>query len=140
MAKENEFLGRGWSFPPSFDISAKGVEMVEGKEDIEQSLKILLSTTIGERIMQPKYGCNLQDYQFDPINSSFVGLLKDTVSDAILYFEPRIKVDNISVSADNSLSALEGKVIIKITYYIRSTNSRFNFVYDFYRTEGFNSL
>lgn len=139
MAKEDQFLGRGWSFPPTFNAKERGVSMVKARDDIDQSLEILLSTTIGERIMQPEYGCSLKDFQFDPINSSFIGLLREMVENAILYYEPRIRVDNISITADSSQAAIEGKVVISIDYRIRTTNSRFNFVYDFYRTEGFSN-
>lgn len=133
MNQEKDFLGTGWSFPPTFERGG-GVAMVSAKEDIEQSLGILLSTSLGERVLQPRYGCNLADYQFAEMEASFVGLLRDMVATAILYHEPRIRVEQIAVDEDTSM--VEGKVVLTITYQIRATNSRFNFVYDFYRTEG----
>ena len=60
----NSFLGTGWAFPPTFDPVSGTVELVSGEKDINESLNILLSTSIGERVMQPKYGCNMQDYLF----------------------------------------------------------------------------
>ena len=65
----NTFLGTGWAFPPTFDINTASVELVKNLDDINQSLNILLSTSLGERVMQPRYGCNLQDHLFDPLNS-----------------------------------------------------------------------
>jgi phage baseplate assembly protein W len=50
MIENNSFLGRGWSFPPSFDDTCMDVKMLNGAEDIESSLQILLSTRLGERI------------------------------------------------------------------------------------------
>ncbi|NJB86800.1 hypothetical protein GGR26_002577 [Lewinella marina] len=135
MSQEKDFLGTGWSFPPSF-ARRGGVALVSGREDIEQSLGILLSTTLGERVLQPRYGCNLSEYQFEAMDAAFVGLLRDLVSTAILYHEARIDVEDVRVTDDSSQFAIEGKVIITVTYRIRATNSRFNFVYDFYRTEG----
>lgn len=135
MKGEQDFLGRGWSFPPQFGADEAGVRMVAGKEDIEQSLHILLSTSLGERVQRPKYGCNLTDYQFEAINASFIGLLRDMVDTAILYHEPRIRVDRISVDSAAE-QALEGKVLISIDYRVRTSNSRYNFVYDFYLNEG----
>jgi len=135
---ENDFLGRGWSFPPTFRSGDAGVDMVSGREDIEQSLGILLSTSLGERVLQPGYGCNLADYQFDPINSSFIGLVRDVVETAILYHEPRIRTERVSISGDNTQAAIEGKVLIEVDYRIRATNSRYNFVFDFYLQEGVN--
>ena len=138
MLERQKFLGRGWAFPPTFSRRAdnnSGVEMVEAKLDIDQSLEILLATSLGERVMQPTYGCNLKDYQFEPMNASLVGRLRDMIANAILYHEPRIHVQKIEISeADNLL----GKLLIEIEYTIRTTNSRYNYVYDFYLKEASN--
>jgi uncharacterized protein len=131
----NSFLGRGWSFPPAFDNNSGTVEMVTNETDINESLNILLSTTLGERVMQPDYGCNLEEYLFDPLNASLIGYLKDRVQNSILFYEPRITVTSIDVTADGSFDLLEGKFTITIEYTISQTNSRFNYVYDFYVNE-----
>ena len=135
MRNEPEFLGIGWSFPPSFNRESKGVDLVKGIEDINQSLQILLSTSLGERVMQPKYGCNLSDYQFEPLNNGLIGYLRDLVETAILLFEPRIRVENVFVTPAESLDIFEGRFIIEVFYEVESTNSRYNFVYDFYLIE-----
>lgn len=131
----NSFLGRGWSFPPSFDKTVGRVNMVSDEEDINQSLNILLSTSLGERVMQPTYGCNLADFQFEPLNVGLIGYLKDLVENAILYFEPRIIVENIQVTEVDSFDLIEGKFTISVDYLIDGTNSRYNYVYDFYLRE-----
>ena len=136
MAGKKDFLGRGWAFPPSFNRKSGEAEMVEERVDIDQSLEILLSTSLGERVMQASYGCNLKDFQFEPMDASFIGLLKDMVKNAILYYEPRIKLESIKVTKSDGQDAIEGRVLISLDYLIRGTNSRFNFVYDFYTTEG----
>ena len=135
MSQFNSFLGTGWAFPPSFDKESNGVKMVSNEEDINESLNILLSTSLGERVMQPKYGCNLIDYLFDPLSSSMIGFIKDRVENAILFYEPRIIAENIEVTDDGSFDLIEGKFIISIEYSIPGTNSRFNFVYDYYKNE-----
>jgi phage baseplate assembly protein W len=131
----NSFLGTGWSFPPEFNKDSRNVVMVSSVEDIEQSLNILLSTTLGERVMQPKYGCDLSSYVFEALNSSVIGYIKDRVKNAILYYEPRIIADKIEVTADGSFDLIEGRFIISIDYTIPETNSRFNYVYDYYKNE-----
>jgi uncharacterized protein len=136
----NSFLGTGWSFPPAFNKETGTVEMVSDVEDIKQSLNILLSTSIGERVMQPKYGCNLNDYLFEGLSSSTIGYIKDRVSNAILYYEPRIVVESIDVTGDDSFDLFEGKFTISVEYSIPGTNSRFNYVYDFYKNEALKPL
>lgn len=131
----NSFLGRGWSFPPTFNQQTGAVELVSDYEDIHESLNILLSTSLGERVMQPKYGCNLNDYLFEPLSSSMIGYIKDRVQTAILLYEPRIIADKIDVTADSSFDLIEGRFTISIEYTVPETNSRFNYVYDYYKNE-----
>lgn len=132
---KNSFLGKGWSFPPTFNKAVGTVEMVSDEEDIRQSLNILLSTSLGERVMQPDYGCNLNDYVFEGLNSTTIGYIKERVANSILYYEPRIVVERIEVTSAGSVDNLEGRFLIDLTYSIPGTNSRFNYVYDFYKNE-----
>ena len=132
---QKSFLGTGWSFPPTFDHEAGSVEMVSNEEDIKQSLDILLSTSLGERVMQPLYGCNLADYLFESLSSSVIGYIKDRVKNAILFYEPRIIAEKIEVTSDESFDLIEGRFTISVEYTIPGTNSRFNYVYDFYENE-----
>jgi hypothetical protein len=131
----NSILGTGWAFPPAFDREAATVAMVSNEEDIKQSLNILLSTSLGERVMQPRYGCNLNDYLFESLSSSMIGFIKDRVQSAILIYEPRILVEKITVTDDGSFDLIEGRFIITVEYTIPGTNSRFNYVYDYYKNE-----
>ena len=107
--------------------------MLEEEADIASSLEILLSTTPGERVMQPFYGCNLSELLFETLDTRMKTLMADKVESAILYHEARITLE--SVNLDDSLE-LEGVVRIEVVYRVKSTNSRFNFVYPYYRLEG----
>lgn len=135
MENFNSFLGTGWAFPPSFNNETKTIDLVSANEDIHQSLDILLSTSLGERVMQPRYGCNLNDYLFEPLNSSVIGYIKDLVEHAILFYEPRILTDKIEVTPQDSVDIIEGRFTISVEYTIPETNSRFNYVYDYYKNE-----
>jgi phage baseplate assembly protein W len=131
----NSFLGTGWAFPVEFDADAGTVELVSDYKDIEESLNILLSTSLGERVMQPDYGCNLTDYMFESLNSTLIGIIKHHVENSILYYEPRIVAENVEVTSTDSTDLIEGKFTITVTYSIPQTNSRFNYVYDYYLNE-----
>lgn len=131
----NSFLGTGWSFPPTFNHETGSVEMSADMQDIQESLQILLSTSLGERVMQPDYGCSLEDYMFDAFNNSLIGIIKHHVENAILFFEPRIIAERVDVTAAGSTDLIEGKFTIIVEYSIPETNSRFNFVYDYYLNE-----
>lgn len=131
----DSFLGKGWSFPPSFDKATKSVRMLRDEDDIQSSLEILLATMPGERIMQPRFGCNLDELQFESVDTTLKTVIKDRIETAILYYEPRIDLNDIELIPDQEL---EGVLVIVLTYTVRSTNSRFNFVYPFYKAEGSN--
>jgi phage baseplate assembly protein W len=127
------FLGTGWAFPPAFNLHTGSPAMLSDADDIQSSLEILLSTRPGERIMLPKYGCNLDEMLFEPLTTTFKTYMKDLIKTAILYFEPRVEVNSIEL---DDTGELEGKILITVEYTIRSTNSRFNFVYPYYKKEG----
>ncbi len=129
---KESFLGTGWSFPPTFTKGGAGVAMVSDVEDIQQSLQILLSTRLGERVMQDEFGCDLQHLLFEEIDQGLVNTITAMVTDAILYHEPRIKLNELDVSQD---ADEPGLLLISIDYTVRSKNSRFNMVYPFYINE-----
>ncbi|HWH62476.1 MAG TPA: GPW/gp25 family protein [Ginsengibacter sp.] len=133
MATSKSFLGTGWSFPPTFSNKTLQVAMLSDEDDIHSSLEILLSTRQGERVMLPGYGCNLDEMVFEPLTTTFKTYIKDLINTAILYYEPRISVNKIDL---DDTGEVEGRILISIDYTVRSTNSRFNFVYPFYKNEG----
>ncbi len=134
-----DYLGTGWSFPPTFDNKSKGVELVSANDDIWQSLLILLSTSLGERVLQPTYGCNLRDRIFETFSPKVASEMKEEIRNAILYHEPRISLDRLELVQTRE-DELKGCVKIDLDYTILATNSRFNFVYPFYIKEGVGSV
>ena len=129
MAIEDPFIGIGWSFPPAFDRATAAAAMSAGIRDIEESLRILFTTRLGERIMNPSYGCALDDDLFEPMNTSRVSYLENLIRTAIVYHEPRIDADSVTVEPDS----LAGILNVGVSYRVRGANSRFNFVYPYYR-------
>ncbi|RZS92509.1 GPW/gp25 family protein [Aquimarina brevivitae] len=135
MDTKDSFLGTGWSFPPEFTKTGNKLVMTSDEEDIVKSLEILLTTKLGERIMVPGYGCNLDELLFKPLDLTLKTFVSELIRTAILYHEARIEVTKIDISESDEL---EGKLLIKIEYIIRTTNSRRNVVFPFYKEEGTN--
>lgn len=137
MAENSKaYLGTGWGFPPTFNKGTRSVKLVSEEEDICESLHILLSTSLGERVMQPNYGCNLTELIFEPLSPTVTSNIKELIRTAIIYNEPRIRVNRLDINFNQEI---EGLVNIVVDYTIISTNSRFNFVYPFYSQEGIGS-
>ncbi|NGF76668.1 GPW/gp25 family protein [Fluviicola sp. SGL-29] len=130
MMNNNDFLGIGWEFPPAFE--KKGVRLVESNTDIRESLRILLSTTQGERIFRPEYGCNIRRWVFSKMTLSERTLITDTIKQAVKKGEPRIVLNQVSVEIKD---ALEGILWINLNYTIITTNTPDNLVFPFYFKE-----
>jgi phage baseplate assembly protein W len=131
--EKDDFLGTGWSFPPTFNLHKKTVETVSNEEDIKQSLQILMSTNLGERVMHSDYGCGINVLPFESITVTFLTKLKSIIKKAILLHEARIDLIDVFFT---SPKAEEGVIHIQLFYKIRATNSRQNYVYPFYIKEG----
>jgi phage baseplate assembly protein W len=122
------FLGRGWSFPPRFD-SRQQVVMVEHEEDIDESLRILFRTRVGERVMQHAYGTRLHQMVFEEMTEQTITEITDMVKKAVMFFEPRIELERL----DAQPSAEDwARLDLQLNYRIRTTNTRHNMVYPLY--------
>ena len=134
MEQRKSFLGTGWAFPVTFNKAQGTVNMASEVRDIEQSLTILLNNRPGERVMRPDYGCALDDLMFEPVDAGIITYIKDLITNAILYYEPRVNLRQIEIVTDPAM-LWEGRVLIELDVVVRSTNGRFNYVYDYYKRE-----
>jgi hypothetical protein len=126
------FLGTGWTFPPTFARDPARIVMSSDEANIKQSLWVLFSTSLGERIMLATYGCSLRDKVFDSLTETFANDLKSMIAKAILDWEPRIDVISIEVA---EVSPADGELAITVDFVVRQTNTRSNLVYPFYLNE-----
>ncbi|SFU10255.1 GPW/gp25 family protein [Algoriphagus halophytocola] len=131
MEEEKSFLGRGWAFPVSFSLESQQVRLAENEEDIQQSLIILLNTTLGERVMRPDYGANMEDLLFEALNVTTANMIANRIKQAILYHEPRVKTEDIDLRPNYN----EGRIEVIVSYLIIATNNRRNLVYPYLFTE-----
>lgn len=127
------FLGKGWKFPVAVDTATGRIAMSEYEQDIKESIWIILSTSKGERVMRPDFGCGIHDYVFASLNTTTINLVQNSVREALTLWEPRIELIKVDVSQEK---AHEGKLEVSIDYRVRTTNNRFNLVYPFYVKEG----
>jgi uncharacterized protein len=100
-----------------------------GAEDLDASMRVIISTAPGERLMRPQFGCRIWDLIFEPINGNTLGLMAFAVREAIAQWETRVEVDHVDVDPDPDNP---GTVVIRVDYRVRATNDRRNLVYPFY--------
>lgn len=126
------FLGVGWAFPPRVEADGR-LAMAVYEDDIRQAIRIIMGTNPGERIMRPDFGVGLNKFVFEPINVTTLALIKTRVQTALVDWEPRITVENVTVTVDRDE---RNKLLIDVTYRVRATNVVQNLVYPFYLQEG----
>jgi len=128
-----EFLGRGWAFPIALEPDTGRVAEVAYEEDIRQSIRIILGTAKGERVMRPDFGCGIHDLVFAAVGTQLIARIKREVESALRTYEARIDV--LGVEIDQS-HLRDGRLDVNIDYRVRATNQVGNYVYPFYFKEG----
>lgn len=128
MAIDDKIIGNGWRFPIEPD-AAGGLGYVTGEANIEQSLRILLQTDLGQRVMRPDFGCTAGRLVFAPGSEHFLRELERTVREAMRDWEPRVEL--VDVRAELSPRD-ETIALVSIGYRIRASNTRENLVFPFY--------
>ena len=111
---------RAWRFEAGEGLllSSGRIEMVQGDASVRQAIFLLLSTTPGERVMRPEYGCDLGKVLFQPNDDSTAGLAIHFVKQAIRRWEPR--VDVVRLDAVPNPDRAE-QLDIMLEYRVRST-------------------
>ena len=123
-----DFIGRGWRFPIQPD-AAGSLGYVSGDANVEQSLRILLLTSLGDRVMRSDFGSKAQTLVFAPGSVQYLGLLETTIREAVRDWEPRVDVDSVAAEVD---PADEARITVSVSYHVRATNTRNNLVFPFY--------
>jgi len=123
--------GRGLAFPlrlatPAGD-APRGLGESVGEEKVAQSIRVLLGTQFGERLMRPTFGCNLKSLVFAPNDSATANLARYYVTEALTRWEPRIEV--LEVAVGNDLTG--GALLIDVNYRLRATGDVHTLVHPF---------
>jgi phage baseplate assembly protein W len=125
---EMDFIGNTIAFPLVVDETG-ALAMISGPESIERSMTMVLSTAPGERVMRPDFGCAIWNLLFDPVNDNTLGLMAQSVRQALGQWEPRIDVEGVTATPEPDDHTV---VTIEIDFRIKATNDRRNLVYPFY--------
>ncbi len=133
MEERKDFLGRGWAMPVNIDPFTGLVAIAEHEDDIRQSIRIILETAPGERVMRPNFGCGIHDMVFETVDSSALQRIRSEVEEALRRYEARIEV--LGVTTDEDVN-LVGELLVEIEYRVRRTNQIGNLVFPFYYREG----
>lgn len=123
-----DFIGAGWAFPLRTDATG-GIALVSREREIEESIRLILGTAIGERPMRPEFGCGIHDYIFAPTDATTAGRIAYEVRASLRRWEPRIEVADVVVDVADDDPAL---LYIDIRYTFTNANDPRNLVFPFY--------
>lgn len=126
--RNREFIGRGLNFPLQVDSQGR-LALTNGENEIFQSIRIILETSPGERVMRPTFGCRVWELIFEPRDASTEALLKEYVREALAMWEPRIEVTGIDILEEG---APQEVIMVNIRYLIKNTHDERSIVYPFY--------
>ncbi len=124
----SNITGSGWAFPPKIDAQG-GLALTNERSEVQQAIEVILSTSPGQRVMRPTFGCRLHELVFAPNNSHTAAQARRYVEEALGMWEPRISLLNVEVSTDPND---HGRLLIEVEYEMKSTHDRRSLVYPFY--------
>jgi phage baseplate assembly protein W len=149
-----DFVGTGWSFPVRVDPKTGRIALSRGDRDIEESIRMILATSPGERVMRPRFGSELAEAVFAVNNATTAARIEGYVREALVRWEPRIDVVAVTIvygresalelmpyDPETALRRLSNPktdaiLLIDIRYQSRATNDERNLVYPFYSIPG----
>jgi len=124
----NDIVGSGWTFPPRIDAQG-GISLTNDRNEIDQAILIILSTSLGQRVMRPTFGCRLDELVFAPNDQQTAARARRYVEEAIGMWEPRIRIVSVNVGPDPNDAS---RLLIEVEYKLKATHDRRSLVYPFY--------
>jgi hypothetical protein len=133
---DRNYLGVGWQFPIGVGSDSDGkvrIRLSAYERSVTESIRIILGTARGERLMRPDFGCDLNRLVFSPNNTSTTGLAIFYVRESLQKYEPRIELLAVDANPDSEDPT---RMLISIDYRIVATDTKQNLVYPFYLGKG----
>jgi uncharacterized protein len=123
----NPYIGVGLAFPIATNVQGS-FQLSAQHTNLEESIRIILGTRLGERVYRPNFGSRLSELVFEPMNTQTLLLIRLYVQEALEIWEPRIKLVDIVTEPDLK----SGQVDINIVYQPKDSHDSRSMVYPFY--------
>lgn len=98
-AAPGTLFGSGIGFPPRVGSDGR-VAWSVGEASVRESIRIILLTEPGERLMLPAFGGQLRSFLFEPNTIATRRLVREQIEQALRGWEPRIELQSVTVEAD----------------------------------------
>lgn len=121
------YIGRGPAFPMQCNVQGS-LKLTDTVPNVEESIRLILGTRLGERVYRPNFGSRLSELVFAPMNSQTLLQTRLYVEEALRQWEPRIDLNSVTTQPD----PIAGRLDITIQYTIKSERDSRSLVYPFY--------
>jgi phage baseplate assembly protein W len=102
----------------SLKLNAIG-QVVQGIDDIEQCIEIILTTPQGSDLLRPTFGADLWQYIDNPLTVAVPSIVRE-VSAAISMWEPRVTLQSVTVTpATDSSSQSDAHLNVSVTWQLK---------------------
>jgi len=128
---QDRLIGAGFAFPTDVNIQGS-IQLSANTPNLEESIRVILGTKLGERVYRPNFGSRLSELAFEPINSHTMTLIRLYVEEAIEQWEPRVTLHQVITEPDVQDGPRNGVVHIHILYFPKDKVDSRSMVYPFY--------
>jgi len=91
--------GRGMAFPPRLGPDGR-FAWSEGPDSVRESIRVILLTELGERVMLPDFGAGLRRYLFEPNTTPVHRLIEEAITSSLERWERRVELQSVDVEPD----------------------------------------
>jgi phage baseplate assembly protein W len=105
-------------FKKNLEISplSQDITVLKNEDAVKESIKNLILTDRGERLMQPDIGGNIRAMLFENITPSTLVLIEEQIRTTINIYEPRAELIDVIVTSNID----DNIVRVKIVFYVRN--------------------
>jgi hypothetical protein len=128
--QQRDYIGAGFAFPLRVNVQGS-VQLTSAEPNIEESIWIILGTSLGERVYRPNFGSRLSELVFEPMNIQTLLLIRLYVEEALEMWEPRIVLKEVRTDPD----PVRGRIDIEIIYQPKGRPDARSLVYPFYLSQ-----
>lgn len=122
-----DYIGSGFAAPLQINVQG-GIQLSNRTANLEESICIILRTSLGERVYRSNFGSRLSELAYEPLNLQTLLQIRLYVEEAIEMWEPRITLRGVQTEPD----PMRGKVNITLSYQPKDSHDLRSFVYPFY--------
>jgi phage baseplate assembly protein W len=100
MANENNL---GITFPYQEDLTGKFLRLNQNdKEELKSKLALLITTQRGQRLFNPDFGINIEQFLFQPMDDQTYNAIRDEITSNVTRFIPSLKIESIQTDVSES--------------------------------------